>query len=46
MRSFPIWIVFVMLAAPLLAVVPDEPSKRIGSVAELRYMLENEGERP
>ena len=38
----PEWLVDVVNAAT----VPDKPSKRIGSVAELRYMLENEGEMP
>jgi hypothetical protein len=38
----PEWLVDVVNAAT----IPDKPSKRIGSVAELRYMLENEGEMP
>ena len=38
----PEWLVGVVNAAT----IPDDPSKRIGSVAELRYMLENEGEMP
>jgi len=38
----PEWLVDVVNAAT----IPDDPSKRIGSVAELRYMLENEGEMP